>query len=93
MMLAVGSNPTVIQSIMVAPLVILANTLPITPGGIGVAESASAVLYALVGVPGGANGMLLTRMFIVFYALMGIPFYLLNRREIKANKHHDNQVF
>jgi len=76
MMLAVGSNPTTVESIAVAPLVILANTLPVTPGGIGIAEGASAGLYALVGQAGGANGMLLTRLFIVLHALFGLPFYL-----------------
>ena len=76
MMLAVGSSPTVIESVAVAPLVILANTLPVTPGGIGIAEGASAGLYALVGQAGGANGMLLTRLFIVIHALFGLPFFL-----------------
>lgn len=38
MMLAVGSTPTTIESLIVVPLVILANTLPFSPGGIGIAE-------------------------------------------------------
>jgi uncharacterized protein (TIRG00374 family) len=78
MMLAVGSTPAIFESLTIAPLVILANTLPFTPGGIGVAEGASAGLYALVGVAGGANGMLLTRFFIIMHAFMGLPFFLLN---------------
>ncbi|MEA1867473.1 MAG: lysylphosphatidylglycerol synthase transmembrane domain-containing protein [Thermodesulfobacteriota bacterium] len=82
MMLAVGSNPTIAESIAVAPLVILANALPFTPGGIGVAEGASAGLYAFVGQAGGANGMLLTRFFIVIHALLGFPFFLWNNRRI-----------
>ncbi|MBE9573239.1 MAG: hypothetical protein IMF11_21635, partial [Proteobacteria bacterium] len=85
MMLAVGSMPTVSESIAVAPLVILANTLPVTPGGIGIAEGASAGLYALVGQAGGANGMLLTRFFIVVHALLGLPFFLLSRQVGKKN--------
>ena len=76
MMLAVGSSPTVMESIAVAPLVILANILPVTPGGIGIAEGASAGLYALVSQAGGANGMLLTRFFIILHALMGLLFFL-----------------
>ena len=83
MMLAVGSNPTIVESIAVTPLVILANTLPVTPGGIGIAEGASAGLYALVGQAGGANGMLLTRFFIILHALMGFPFFLVNKRKAK----------
>ena len=80
MMLEVGSSPTVMESIAVAPLVILANTLPVTPGGIGIAEGASAGLYALVGQAGGANGMLLTRLFIILHAMLGFPFFLMNRQ-------------
>ena len=68
---------------VIAPLVILANTLPFTPGGVGVAEGASAGLYAMVGVAGGANGMLLTRFFIVFHALVGFPFFLTYKRNNK----------
>ena len=100
MMLAVGSMPTVSESMAIAPLVILANTLPLTPGGIGVAEGASAGLYAMLGLAGGANGMLLTRLFIVMHALLGLPFFLLNRHVGKKNtftreirKHIDDDVF
>ena len=85
MMLAVGSTPTAIESLLLGPLVILANTLPFSPGGIGIAESASAGLYALVGQAGGANGMLLTRFFIVMFALLGLPFFLINRNVEKKN--------
>ena len=79
MMLAVGSNPTVMDSLFIAPFVILANTLPFTPGGVGVAEGASSWFYEAIGVVGGANGMLLTRVFIVLFALFGLPFFLMNR--------------
>jgi uncharacterized protein (TIRG00374 family) len=79
MMLASGANPTVIESLVVAPLVILANSLPITPGGLGIAEAASASLYNLVGQAGGANGMMLARLIIILFSLMGLPFFLLNK--------------
>lgn len=79
MILSVGSSPTIVESLVIAPLVILANTLPFTPGGIGVAEGASAGLYAIVGQAGGANAMLLTRFFIAVHALLGLPFFLLNK--------------
>ena len=45
------------------------------------AEGASAGLYALVGQAGGANGMLLTRLFIIIHALMGFPFFIVSRIE------------
>lgn len=83
-MLAVGSTPTVLESLAVVPLIIIANTLPLAPGGVGVAEGASAGLYSLVGQVGGANGMLLARFFIMMCALMGFPFFLMNRH-LKRN--------
>lgn len=85
MMLAIDSSPALIESLIIAPLVILANTLPFTPGGIGIAEGTSAGLYTLVGHDGGANGMLLARLFIVFHALLGLPFFLLNRQKAKTS--------
>jgi uncharacterized protein (TIRG00374 family) len=80
MMLSVGSTPKLIESFVIAPLVILANALPITPGGIGIAEAASAGLYTIVGQTGGANGMLLTRLIIIIYSMLGFPFFLLGKR-------------
>ena len=85
MMLAVGSTPTVVDSLFIAPFVILANTLPISPGGLGVAESASSWFYEVIGVAGGANGMLLTRFFIYLFALTGFPFFLVNKRQWRGN--------
>ena len=80
MMLAVGANPKLIETLAFGPLVILANTLPITPGGIGVAEGVSAGLYSLIGQSDGANGMLLARFFIILGALPGLPFFLMKHR-------------
>jgi uncharacterized protein (TIRG00374 family) len=76
MMLAVGENPAVLPSLTIAPLVTLANMLPLSPGGVGVAESASAVLYAAAGYAGGASGMLLTRIVIIGHALIGAVFFI-----------------
>jgi len=80
MMLAVGSTPELIESLVIAPLVILANAIPITPGGIGIAEAASAGLYTIVGQAGGANGMLLTRFVVIIHSMIGFPFFLLGKR-------------
>jgi hypothetical protein len=80
MMLSVGSTPELIESFVIAPLIILANALPITPGGIGIAEAASAGLYTIVGQAGGANGMLLTRFVVIIYSMFGFPFFLQSNR-------------
>ena len=80
MMLSVGSDPNLIESLIIGPLVIIANTLPISPGGLGVGEGASAGLFALIGQAGGGNAMLLARFCIMFFALLGLPFYLLQKK-------------
>jgi hypothetical protein len=85
MMLASGANPGVVESLVVAPLVILANSLPITPGGLGVAEAASASLYSSVGQAGGANGMILARLIIIMCSLAGLPFFLLNKSSSRTS--------
>lgn len=74
MMLAVGSSTKIFESLILGPLLILANTLPFAPGWIGVAERSSAMLYPLVRQAGGVNGMPLTRVIIVFHALLGLHF-------------------
>jgi uncharacterized protein (TIRG00374 family) len=45
----------------VTPLVTLAKSIPLSPMGIGISESAAALLYPLVGLEGGAEVALLMR--------------------------------
>lgn len=80
MMRAIGSTPAVLESLTIAPLVTLANMLPFAPGGIGIAEAASAGLYDAAGHAGGASGMLLTRLVIVVHALIGVIFFIFGKR-------------
>lgn len=80
MMQAVGASPVLVESLLIGPLVILANMLPFAPGGIGIAEAASAVLYGAAGYAGGANGMLLTRLVIVAHALSGLVFFIYGKQ-------------
>jgi uncharacterized membrane protein YbhN (UPF0104 family) len=55
---------------LAGPLVVLANCLPISPGGVGVAEAAAEALFGAFGVAGGAGMMLLVRITI---ALLSVP--------------------
>lgn len=80
MMQAVGASPVLLESLLIGPLVILANMLPFAPGGIGIAEAASAILYGAAGYAGGANGMLLARLAVIIYSLTGIIFFISNRK-------------
>jgi glycosyltransferase 2 family protein len=57
---------------LAGPLVILANCLPLSPGGIGVAEAAADGLFAGLAVQGGAELMILVRVCLAGLALPGV---------------------
>jgi uncharacterized membrane protein YbhN (UPF0104 family) len=67
-------------SLLIGPLVVLANCLPFTPGGIGVAEATSSQLFRGVGSTSGAEMMLAIRLMM---ALLSLPALLIlfGRRE------------
>ncbi len=56
---------------LAGPLVFLSNCLPVSPGGIGFAEATSDVLLNSLGILGGAEMMLLLRIFTVALSLPG----------------------
>jgi uncharacterized membrane protein YbhN (UPF0104 family) len=58
----------------------LANAVPITPGGLGVGEAAFEGLFALVGVAGGATLLFLWRVGVVPVAVLGAILYLMGVR-------------
>lgn len=62
---------------LVAPMGHLANSLPLTPGGIGVGETAFNTLFALTGMSGGAETLLCLRFWNVFIGFLGLLVYLL----------------
>ena len=57
---------------LVGPLVVVANCLPISPGGIGVAESVSSELFGAVSISHGAEVMALTRICTSTLSLFGL---------------------
>jgi hypothetical protein len=61
---------------LLAPLGLLANVLPVTPGGLGVGEAAFASLFRLAGLTGGPAVMLGWRVVTIFGSLAGLVFYL-----------------
>ncbi len=65
------SGLSFLRIIAIAPLGLLANALPITPGGIGIGEQGFELLYTLVGGSGGANSFLVTRLFLFAPAFIG----------------------
>lgn len=76
-MLPAGADP---RMALLIPLGFLANTLPITPGGLGVGEAAMDGLFGLVGLSGGAELLLAWRLLSVPLALAGLGVYIRGRR-------------
>lgn len=60
---------------LVAPIVHLVNSLPLTPGGIGVGETAFNALFKLTGISGGAEALLCVRLWNIFVGLLGLLVY------------------
>jgi uncharacterized membrane protein YbhN (UPF0104 family) len=68
------------QAFLVCPLVYVIGTLPISPGGFGVGETAASVLFARFGVETGATIMLLMRLWLLLLQLPGGLFYVFRSR-------------
>jgi len=66
--------------LLIVPLVIVANSLPIAPGGIGVAETTASLLFAQFGVEKGATVMLIVRIGILLLRLPGGLIYILSAK-------------
>jgi hypothetical protein len=60
---------------IVAPMGHLVNSLPLTPGGIGVGESAFNALFNLTGMNGGAETLLCVRLWNISVGLLGLFVY------------------
>jgi uncharacterized membrane protein YbhN (UPF0104 family) len=67
---------------LVAPMGHLVNSLPLTPGGIGVGETAFNALFKLTGMSGGAETLLCVRLWSVLIGFMGLAAYLLGMGRI-----------
>jgi hypothetical protein len=61
---------------LVAPIGHLVNSLPLTPGGIGVGETAFDALFRLSGMSAGAETLLCLRLWNVPVGLLGLLVYL-----------------
>ena len=67
------------QVLLTVPLVFISVVLPLSPGGIGVGETAASVLFAQFGVENGAAIMLVVRVWLVVVQLSGGLVYLFHR--------------
>jgi uncharacterized protein (TIRG00374 family) len=68
------------QAFLVCPLVYVIGSLPISPGGIGVGETAASVLFARFGVETGATIMLTVRLWFLVLQLPGGLLYVFRSR-------------
>src|SRR5258708_17170431 len=55
---------------LVAPIGHLVNSLPLTPGGIGIGETAFDALFRLTGISGGAEALLCVRLWCMAVVLL-----------------------
>ena len=67
---ALGTQATLAQ-VLAIPLVILAMSLPISPGGLGVGEAVGAALFAEFGLANGGLIVLLVRFAAIIFSLPG----------------------
>ena len=61
---------------LVIPLGYIANSLPLTPGGLGVGETAFDSLFKLTGLGGGADALLCWRIWSLPIVILGFVSYL-----------------
>jgi uncharacterized protein (TIRG00374 family) len=84
MFLTVGTvlipNAKALATCVLALLGLLANALPITPGGLGVGEAAFERLFRLMDYSGGAQLMLAWRVATLPLCLVGCVIYILGAR-------------
>lgn len=69
---AMGLAATPAQVLTVMPPVIVANSVPISPGGLGVGEAAGSGLFGLLGLENGALIVLVVRLGVVMLSLPGV---------------------
>ena len=65
---------------LVIPMGDVANSLPLTPGGLGVGETAFSALFRLAGLQGGAEALLCWRIWRAMVGLTGLAIYLKGMR-------------
>lgn len=77
---SLGAEASLPTLVAFALLGLLANALPLTPGGLGIGEEAFRRLFLLVGFGGGATLILSWRAALLPASLVGGLLYLLGRR-------------
>jgi len=74
------------QMSMLIPMGFLVNTIPLTPGGLGVGETAFDSLFALAGLNGGAEMLLSWRILMLSLGLLGLVVYLQGKKHFVSGQ-------
>jgi len=74
--LAVAPSSWSPRMFLVVPIGHIVNSVPLTPGGLGVGETAFNALFNLTDIRGGADALLCTRIWTAMVGLVGFSFYL-----------------
>ena len=69
------------EASLLSPIGFLANTLPLTPGGLGVGEAAFERLFRLAHITTGAEALLGWRLLTTLISLLGLVYYLQGRKQ------------
>lgn len=79
-----GELPPLGAYFFLVPIILLATALPLTPGGVGVGEWVSQVLFQFVpGQPDGGLIMILVRLNVIAASLPGIYFYARGKKDLE----------
>ncbi len=74
-----------LQVLIIRPFIIIANFLPITPGGLGVGETTSSVLFNQYNITTGAEIVLVSRVLNLLARLPGGIIFLFYKKNIQTN--------
>ncbi len=71
-----------LEASLLVPIGFLANTVPLTPGGLGVGEAAFGRLFRIAHLRGGAEALLAWRLLATLISLLGLFYYLQGRKHV-----------
>lgn len=80
----VGATGSAEMMLVLLPIGVLVNALPLTPGGLGVGEVAMDRLFALANLTGGAATLVAWRLLLLVPASLGLLLYIQGRADFVA---------
>jgi uncharacterized protein (TIRG00374 family) len=78
---ATGGVMPPFSTILLVPIGFLVNTIPLTPGGLGIGEAAFGKLFRMVHIRSGAEALLGWRLLTTLISLLGLVYYLQGRKQ------------